>query len=47
MLVLARKQNEPELFSPGSLFSAPVILALDEAFFGHLLVAEPQIGDIG
>jgi hypothetical protein len=22
-------------------------LALDEAFFQHLLVAEPQIGDIG
>lgn len=24
-----------------------VILALDEAFFDHLLVAEPQIGDVG
>ncbi len=24
-----------------------MILALDEAFFEHLLVAEPQIGDVG
>jgi hypothetical protein len=32
------------LFVPGSLVD---LLALDESFFQHLLVAEPQIGDIG
>jgi hypothetical protein len=32
------------LFVPRSLVD---LLALDESFFQHLLIAEPQIGDIG
>ena len=46
-----QKAQKPEgniarqlLFVPRSLVD---LLALDESFFQHLLVAEPQIGDIG
>ena len=46
---IARQKQKPEGFFTLRLPSVLRFtwLALDESFFLHLLVAEPQVGDIG
>jgi hypothetical protein len=39
--------KRPEAPASGLPVELQLILALDEAFLEHLLVAEPQIGDVG
>jgi len=41
------QKPESQVRPPASVALLAFCLALDEAFFEHLLVAEPQIGDIG
>jgi hypothetical protein len=41
------KQKGRRQSPPASLLNCRLILALDEAFLEHLLVTEPQIGDVG
>jgi hypothetical protein len=41
------KTKRPEAIVFGLFAELQLILALDEAFLDHLLVTEPQIGDVG
>lgn len=41
------KQKGRKHIASGPSVQSHLILDLDEAFFDHLLVAEPQIGDVG
>jgi len=41
------KAKRPEALASGLSVELQLILTLDEALLEHLLIAEPQIGDVG
>ena len=47
LVAVDEKTRRPEASASGLFVELQLILALDEAFLDHLLVAEPQIGDVG